>query len=77
MASKTSVHTKIYESVSSRIWTRVAVYISYDDNQYTTGTSGNIIILSVSSDNFLHAILEVAQQQMWNYSSYLYDGIFF
>ena len=26
-------------SVSSRIWTRVAVSISYDDNDYTTGTS--------------------------------------
>ena len=26
-------------SVSSRIWTRVTVSISYDDNQYTTGTS--------------------------------------
>ena len=26
------------ESVSSRIWTRVAVSISYDDNDYTTGT---------------------------------------
>ena len=25
--------------VSSRIWTRVAVFISYDDNDYTTGTS--------------------------------------
>ena len=25
-------------SVSSRIWTRVAVSISYDDNHYTTGT---------------------------------------
>ena len=25
--------------VSSRIWTRVAVFISYDDNNYTTGTS--------------------------------------
>ena len=24
--------------VSSRIWTRVAVSISYDDNHYTTGT---------------------------------------
>ena len=24
--------------VSSRIWTRVAVFISYDDNNYTTGT---------------------------------------
>ena len=27
------------QSVSSRIWTRVAVFISYDDNDYTTGTS--------------------------------------
>ena len=27
------------QSISSRIWTRVAVSISYDDNDYTTGTS--------------------------------------
>ena len=27
------------QSVSSRIWTRVAVSISYDDNNYTTGTT--------------------------------------
>ena len=27
------------QPVSSRIWTRVAVSISYDDNDYTTGTS--------------------------------------
>ena len=27
------------QSVSSRIWTRVVVSISYDDNHYTTGTS--------------------------------------
>ena len=27
------------QSVSSRIWTRVAVSNSYDDNNYTTGTS--------------------------------------
>ena len=26
------------QSVSSRIWTRVVVSISYDDNHYTTGT---------------------------------------
>ena len=31
----------------------------------------NITILSVSSDDFLHAFLEVAEQQMWKYSSYL------
>ena len=27
------------QSVSSRIWTRVAVSIFYDENDYTTGTS--------------------------------------
>ena len=27
------------QSFSSRIWTRVAVFISYDDNHYITGTS--------------------------------------
>ena len=27
------------QSVSSSIWTRVAVFISYDDNNYTMGTS--------------------------------------
>ena len=27
------------QSVSSEIWTRVAVSISYDDNHYTTATS--------------------------------------
>ena len=30
----------------------------------------NITILSVSSDDFLRAFLEVEEQQMWNYSSY-------
>ena len=27
------------QSVSSRIWTRLAAFISYGDNDYTTGTS--------------------------------------
>ena len=27
------------QSISSRIWTRVPVFISYDDNNYATGTS--------------------------------------
>ena len=26
------------QSISSKIWTRVAMSISYDDNHYTTGT---------------------------------------
>ena len=32
------------QSVSSRIWTRVAVSISYGDNDYTTGTSGDVMM---------------------------------
>ena len=34
------------QSVSSRIWTRVAVSISYDDNHYTTGSSIHPVPLS-------------------------------
>ena len=34
-------------SVSSRIWTRVAVSISYDDNHYTTGTSYMCVFMCV------------------------------
>ena len=30
------------QSASSRIWTCVAVSISYDDNHYTTGTAYNV-----------------------------------
>ena len=32
------------QSVSSRIWTRIVVSNSYDDNHYTTGTSTNFLI---------------------------------
>ena len=32
------------QSVSSKIWTRVAVSISYDDNDYTTGTSIKMVL---------------------------------
>ena len=35
------------QSAASRIWTRIAVSISHDDNHYTTGTSdfNNIVVL--------------------------------
>ena len=39
------------QSVSSRIWTRVAVSISCDDNYYSTGTSTNRIGLLVKLPN--------------------------
>ena len=33
------------QSVSSRIWTRIAAFISYGDNDYTTGTSTSSVLL--------------------------------
>ena len=35
------------QSVSSRIWTRVAVSISYDDNHYTTGTPQKVVMIEM------------------------------
>ena len=39
------------QSVSSRIWTRVAVSISCEDNHYTTGTSINLQVIKLYSVN--------------------------
>ena len=49
------------QSVLSRIWTRVAVSISYDDNNYTTGTSNkflnyNCIAVSFDSNGIIYKI---------------------
>ena len=35
------------QSVSSRIWTRVVVSISYDDNYYTTGNSSKYMYIVI------------------------------
>ena len=48
------------QSVSSRIWTRVAVSISYDDNHYTTGTFIEFI--------FLYTIILVISSLLYNNS---------
>ena len=55
------------QSVSSRIWTRVAVYISYDDNDYTTGTVDKCKFFYIFSFRFLffsrlHEIFAKSQQ---------------
>ena len=43
------------QSVSSRIWTPVAVSISYDNNNYTTGTyCGMIIIERANNAETIH-----------------------
>ena len=49
------------QSVSSRIWTRVAVCISYDDNHYATVTRCDLIIIIIIIDlvSFSH-LLELA-----------------
>ena len=39
------------QSASSRIWTRVVLSISYDDNHYTTGTSTTIWEMSMENDS--------------------------
>ena len=44
------------QSISSRIWTRVAVFISFDDNHCTTGTSLRILLYS-----FIQLNLNVTQ----------------
>ena len=37
---------------------------------YKSISTEKITILSLSSDDFLRAFIEVDEQQMWNYSSY-------
>ena len=49
------------QSVSSRIWTCVAVSISYDDNHYTTGTS------TLEPFNFAQIKLLVFDSNTWNH----------
>ena len=40
------------QSISSRIWTRVVVSISYDDNHYTTGTSSCNVFMEKKISKF-------------------------
>ena len=42
------------QSLSSWIWTRVDVSISYDDNHYTTGTSHNNNISNIFRDKLFY-----------------------
>ena len=45
------------QSVSSRIWTRIIMSISYDDNHYTTGTSKNVYLLKKKKCFVLYLLL--------------------
>ena len=44
------------QSFSSRIWTRVAEFISYDDNHYTTGTSKKKTIIVCDGIGILYDV---------------------
>ena len=60
------------QSVSSRIWTRVAVSISYDDNHYTlTGTT--ILSQSGPGSNGNEEVLHIYQR----YSFVSYQELIF
>ena len=65
------------QSVSSRIWTRVAVFISYDDNDYTPGTSQQKPIGEEPSSYFRVTINEVAQPEYKAWSPSLSVSNFF
>ena len=48
------------QSVSSRIWTRIAVFNSYGDNDYTTGIKqGSCLWLLVQFYNLFHVQFKV------------------
>ena len=51
------------QSASSRIWTRVAVSISYDDNHYTTGTTR---LQWGSNWHLRHSATRVRQELWWH-----------
>ena len=44
------------QSVSSRIWTRIAVLISYGDNDYTAGTSFFFFYQPLRSGRIWHKV---------------------
>ena len=59
------------QSVSLRIWTHVAVFISYDDNNYTTGTSifSRVLVLcemqSASSRIWTRIAVSISYVDIW------------
>ena len=56
------------QSVSSRIWTRVAVSISYDYNDYTTGTS-MMITINLETPPCIYLYISVSRIRLCFYNS--------
>ena len=52
------------QSVSSRIWTRVAVFISYGDNNYTTDTSQKAVFKKFDASK--HHLFVWTTKFFWN-----------
>ena len=50
------------KSFSSKIWTRVAVSIFYDDNNYTTGTS---LVVCVCQNRYVIGVVDVGNCFRW------------
>ena len=46
------------QSVSSRIWTRLAVFISYGDNDYTNAMMVFCSLVIITSTNHAHKYIE-------------------
>ena len=57
------------QSVSSRIWTRIAVFISYGDNDYTTGTIRKV------SNQFATFVVKFWSENIHEEREYLYKRI--
>ena len=56
------------QSVSSRIWTRVAVSTSYDDNHYTTGINKLFLLRMINwSYNCLQRIIIIIISYLKSY----------
>ena len=63
------------QSVLSRIWTRIAVFISYGDNDYTTGTSVNgPVYRTLHSYNLIWAVCHLFPRQRWWTHTYSVSG---
>ena len=52
------------QSASSRIWTRVAVSIAYDDDHYATGTGILLEFISIHH-NSVTELIPIRDKNMW------------
>ena len=56
------------QSVSSRIWTRIAVFISYGDNDYTTGSLIELVVIHCNTWNHLILNWIVRNGYVWSFN---------